>query len=118
MISLLTFALCLDLGALSSIESCNRDDARGAHGERGRYQMTRRAWSEVTREPFANAHRADRATVNAEKYLELCRARFQASTGRQPTDRELWLCWNLGVSGSIRSKHYSPATLRGFEVFK
>lgn len=110
--TLILCAACLDVAWLGKIESNNNDQAIGTNGERGRYQMTLRAWGEVTKEPFKNAHNKQRATVNAMKYLNLSSKRFQQRTGRKPTDKELWMVWNMGLDGSLTRKP-THATKRG-----
>jgi hypothetical protein len=94
--------------AIAAIESGGDHSAVGEAGERGAWQMSRAAWTQVNRararrgastHPFAEAHSPAIAKVYVAEYLGWLTGRFEASQGRLPTAGETYALWNLGFEG-------------------
>jgi len=101
------------LDILGLIESGNDRRAVGDGGRsRGPYQMSRAAWSDVTRHRRAHrlpvyswrdgAHDPARSRVYAATYLDLLRRRLTSALGHPPADVELYAAYNLGFEGFRR----------------
>lgn len=96
------------LRAIDQVESGGRDGARGADGERGRYQITRRVWASYTNTPFIHAHRRDLAHAVAEQHLDWIVN--QLDLAGWPSDAEACaMAWNAGLTATVNN-HLSPAS--------
>ena len=84
------------LEALGLIESGNNDRAIGKDGEVSRYQILPAVWRKHTE----SRGYGDKATagVVAQRHLEFLQSRFRVHTGRDPSDFDLYVMWNAGVS--------------------
>ena len=105
--SLVFAALCLSaradlLDRIAWVETRHDNRAVGRHGERGAWQLSKAAWSDVSRErrrvglkvyPFGYAFREDVAREYAAGYVALLRARI----GVDCSDAAVCIAWNRGV---------------------
>lgn len=94
------------LKAIDQVESGGRDRARGAAGERSRYQLTESVWKQYTATPFRFAHRRDLAAAIAEQHFDWIIGCLLSAD--LPADVEhVALCWNAGVS-AVRNNRLLP----------
>lgn len=96
------------LPALAWAESHQQDTARGARGERGRYQMRPVAWQQAnriagTKVPFSMATNEPASTKQATIYLGWLDTYLTRALCRTPTPAELVAAWQLGPSGFRRA---------------
>lgn len=63
--------------AIAQVESGSRDDAIGQHGERGRYQIQKQLWQQVSHLPFECAHDPVAAKKVTIRHLEWLEQRFR-----------------------------------------
>ena len=91
------------LEAISAVESRGRDDAVGANGERGRYQMKRETWQELTHESFDKAYDPVYATPVARQ--RMFRLKWElAERHVAVTPETLALMWKCGANAAILAK--------------
>ena len=110
------------LDRIRKVETGGNNHAIGRHGERGAWQISRAAWSDVSRErrrvglsvyPFTDAFREDRAREYAAGYVALIRGRL----GVDCTDAQLCIAWNRGVRRARESgfrREEQPRATRRF----
>ena len=99
------------LRAIDEVESGGRDAARGAAGERGRYQLTQRVWSQHTASPFKHAHRRDLAHAVAEQHFDWIVNQLEMAGW--PADVEsVALAWNAGLTATINCR--TPASSQDY----
>lgn len=111
------------LDHIRKVESGGNNRAVGRHGERGAWQISRAAWSDVSRErrrvglrvyPFGYAFRESVAREYAAGYVELLRARL-GCYGH--SDDAVLIAWNRGVRKALASgmdKGVQPLATRRF----
>jgi len=125
--TLLFAALCLSARAdildhIAWVETRHNTHAIGRHGERGAWQISRSAWSDVSKErrrvglrvyPFGYAFREDVAREYAAGYVALLRARI----GLDCSDAQVCIAWNRGVRRAKESgfaREVQPLATRRF----
>ncbi len=82
------------LDALSMLETGDNDRAIGKAGEVSRYQLMPRTWQHYSQSrSYANAEVARQV---AARHLEALETKFQARTGREPSDFDRYVLWNAG----------------------
>lgn len=85
------------LRTLAHMESKLNPNARGKNGERGLFQMSRRAWKEVwTATDWKYAFEPGINTATARWYLRHLERTLFAHSQKHPTTAELYCAWNLG----------------------
>ena len=101
------------LNAIGDVETGHLRNPRGAvgkAGERGRYQMKPKAWTEAndvlreaSRPPCAWSHWQDSVVqdVMAAAYLKALRRRLASAGYPNPTPAQLALAWNVGPTAAI-----------------
>lgn len=98
------------LHVLRLVESDGNDKAIGQSGERGAYQMTKRAWDQAS-DWYAHrgmqvtpwetgAHDPVIAKSYAAIYLHGLAMRYVADHGVAPSPQQLFAMWNCGYSGT------------------
>lgn len=96
------------LKAIDQVETGGRDDALGAAGERGRYQLSRSVWELHSKKPFAYAHNRMFAHAVAERHFD--RLVHQLELANWPADAEsIAAAWNAGLSATVNN-HLTAAT--------
>lgn len=98
------------LHVLRLVESNGNDKAIGQSGERGAYQMTKRAWDEASDwyshrgmeiAPWeTGAHDPVIAKSYAAIYLHGLAMRYVADHGVAPSPQQLFAMWNCGYAGA------------------
>ncbi len=100
----------IDLAKLAQAESRTDDFAIGLNGERGRYQMTRGALSDVNdarkrrKEPGIRFSSLTNSTVSAtatREFIQILVRRIRAA-GYEPTPNAIVCAWNDGVGDARR----------------
>lgn len=99
------------LDRLAAVESRGNNNALGQRGERGAWQLSRVAWSDVDRErarnglpihPHTSAHDPVIAREYAASYVSILSRRIR-SHGIDPTEDRICIAWNRGVRRAIES---------------
>ena len=112
------------LDRLATVESHGNNNALGSRGERGAWQLSRVAWSDVDRErarhglpihPHTAAHDPVIAREYAASYVSILSRRIR-SHGIDPTQDRICIAWNRGLAIALRTNFDSancpPATRR------
>ena len=97
------------LDALAMLESGNNDWAVGGAGEVSRYQIRPNVWRIYT--PLSSYQYQRLAGWVADQYLAFLERNFQKQAGRPPTDFDLYVVWNAGLSYYSRAG-FSPRRVR------
>lgn len=84
------------LDALGMIESGNNDFAVGRAGEVSRYQIKPRVWHHYTE--LTSYEDRELAAWVAGRYLASLEEAFEKFAGRTPSDFDLYVLWNAGLS--------------------
>jgi hypothetical protein len=96
------------LTCIAEVESGNRDDKVGSHGERSRYQITEVVWKQHTTLPFDRCH-GFMAEYVARKHLL-----WLVENGVTPLPFPLALAWNGGLerwkAGKVFQRHHNYAS--------
>ena len=112
------------LDRLAAVESRGNNNALGQRGERGAWQLSRVAWSDVDRErarnglpihPHTSAHDPVIAREYAASYVSILSRRIR-SHGIDPTEDRIGIAWNRGLAIALRTNfdgvNCPPATRR------
>ena len=86
------------LDAIAAVESGNHMAKVGLHGERSAWQLTRRAWSQVSKRPFSDAFDRRIAHEVALAYVLYLQAEL-TRRGDSVTPWRVALAWNVGLNG-------------------
>ena len=100
------------LEAISAVESRGRDDAAGANGERGRYQMKRETWQECTSLPWDYVKDPYWSHEVARFYLVKIRTQL-IRAGVDPTVLALATAFRVGVDGCLLRK-WQPRSILNY----
>jgi hypothetical protein len=82
------------LEALSMLETGDNDRAVGKAGEVSRYQLMPNIWRHYSQSRSYSNPEVSREI--AAKHLAVLEGRFQARTGREPSDFDRYVLWNAG----------------------
>lgn len=82
--------------ALATVETGGRDDAVGAHGERGRWQISSVVWRQHTKLPFKRAHYEHDAFSVARKHVRWIQRQVPELNSESPM--VIALVWNAGLN--------------------
>jgi hypothetical protein len=93
--------------AIALVESGNNPKAIGAHGERGRYQITATVWRQHTKKPFTLAH-TDFAHTVAERHVTWLWKHSRSGIH----DSMFWMAmaWKHGLNGATKM-YLNPTTV-------
>lgn len=121
------FILCLStradfLDRLAWIETRNDNAAIGRHGERGAWQLSRAAWSDVNRERARHGlathpHKCAHDPVVAREYAAAYVAILRSRIGEGASDDMVAIAWNRGVRRARESgfdRNSQPRATRRF----
>ena len=86
------------LEAIAAVESGGKMAKIGLHGERSCYQLTKRAWMQVSKRPWYDAFDRRAAHEVAAAYVRYLIAEL-ARRGEEVTPWRVALAWNVGLNG-------------------
>ena len=86
------------LEAIAAVESGGKMAKIGLHGERSAWQLTKRAWQQVSKRPWYDAFDRRAAHEVAAAYVRYLIAELDRR-GEEVTPWRVALAWNVGLNG-------------------